>query len=472
MAAVTGRVSAPPAIAAQAAVLHAYLQAARPEKHGMRLRGFPAMHLRRRPWAGILPCLAAVLAAVAMASASAVAHAQGATAWTFDQVLQQALQSHPAVQGKRSAQAAARADLDGAQWQRYPSLSAEVPTGSRETGGVVRIDQPLWSGGRIDAGIDAAGSRVDAAGAAIEEERLTLSLRVISAYTEALRQTARVRSAEEGLAEHQRLLEMIRRRVVQSVSSQTDQRLAESRAYQAANDVSNARQALENALAQLSQLAGKPVRVVSSTGVGVGEPLPDASLDRVMRQAISYSPTLQRLDYEAQAADSEITLQRSAYLPKVVLRVEKPTGGINADNRTRAMLVLQAQPGAGLSAKAGVDAAVARREGARAAHDAAERDVRERFTLDWNEAEASRQRLGNAGEASTTSTQVFESYARQYVIGRKSWNDVLNAVREATQAQFALEDTRAQAIAASLRLAAQTGTLAGRTAPAASARAN
>ena len=462
----------------------------------MRLRSYPVSQAARRFWPGILPCLAAVLAAVAMASVTPIAGAQSATAWSFDQVLQQALQSHPTIAGKRSAQAAARADLDGAQWQRFPSLSAEVPTGSQETGGVVRIEQPLWSGGRIDAGIDAAGSRVDAAGAAIEEERLTLSLRVIAAYTEALRQTARVRSAEEGLAEHQRLLEMIRRRVVQSVSSQTDQRLAESRAYQAANDVSNARQALENALAQLSQLAGKPVRLVSNTGIGVGEPLPDASLERVMRQAISYSPTLQRLDYEAQAADSEITLQRSAYLPKVVLRVEKPTGGINADNRTRAMLVLQAQPGAGLSAKAGVDAAVARREGARAAHDAAlgvirifllddalhravfaahdaaERDVRERFTLDWNEAEASRQRLGNAGEASTTSTQVFESYARQYVIGRKSWNDVLNAVREATQAQFALEDTRAQAIAASLRLAAQTGTLAGRTAPAASARAN
>ena len=75
-----------------------------------------------------------------------------------------------------------------------------------------------------------------------------------------------------------------------------------------------------------------------------------------MRQAVDYSPTLHRLDFEAQAADSEITLQRSAYMPKVVLRMEKPTGGINADNRTRAMLVLQAQPGAGLSAKAGVDA--------------------------------------------------------------------------------------------------------------------
>ncbi|MNR48526.1 hypothetical protein D3C85_1677720 [compost metagenome] len=57
------------------------------------------------------------------------------------------------------------------------------------------------------------------------------------------------------------------------------------------------------------------------------------------------------------------------------------------------------------------------------------------------------------------------------MIGRKSWNDVLNAVREATQAQFALEDTRGQAIAASLRLAAQTDTLSNRMAPATAIRA-
>lgn len=55
--------------------------------------------------------------------------------------------------------------------------------------------------------------------------------------------------------------------------------------------------------------------------------------------------------------------------------------------------------------------------------------------------------------------EVFKSYARQYAIGRKSWMDVLNAVREATLAEFTLEDTRAQVIASGLRLRAQTGKL-------------
>ncbi len=110
----------------------------------------------------------------------------------------------------------------------------------------------------------------------------------------------------------------------------------------------------------------------------------------------------------------------------------------------------------GLSAASGVDAAIARREAAR---EAAERDVRERVTLDWNEWVAVRLRLENASQSRAMSTEVFESYARQYVIGRKTWIDVLNAVREATQSEFALEDVQTQTLAVSLRLRAQTGTL-------------
>ena len=54
------------------------------------------------------------------------------------------------------------------------------------------------------------------------------------------------------------------------------------------------------------------------------------------------------------------------------------------------------------------------------------------------------------------SSEVFDSYARQYVIGRKSWIDVLNAVRETMTARFTLADARSQAFAAGLRLQVQT----------------
>ncbi len=393
---------------------------------------------------------------------------QAQSAWTFEQALASALASHPALLGKRSAQDAARAEREGAEWGRYPTFSAEASTQNRsantgQLGGSnagLRLEQPLWSGGRITASIDAAGSRLDAAGAALEETKLDLSLKVIAAYTEALRQKARQQHASTGLQEHEKLLAMIRRRVTQEVSSLTDQRLAEARLYQAANDLSLATQGFNNALAQLSALTGKPVAQISAQGVSemgaVGAPGVPVGLEAALMQALAWSPTLRRLAYEEDAANADIVSKRSAYMPQLALRLQRNVGQANDSS---VMLVLTAQPGAGLSARSGVDAAIAKREAARMAREAAERDVRERVTLDWNEWVAVRLRLENAHQSRAMSTEVFESYARQYVIGRKTWIDVLNAVREATQSQLALEDIQTQTLAASLRLRAQTGAL-------------
>ena len=382
--------------------------------------------------------------------------AQAQPVWNFGQLMQATLASHPLVLAKRSAQNAAQAEREGAEWQRYPSFSAEAST---QSGGLnarlLRLEQPLWTGGRITAGINAAGSRFDAAGAALDEARQELSLKVIAAATEALRQQVRQQHGITGVKEHEKLLGMIQRRVAQEVSPLADQNLARARLYASANELSVTTQALNNALAQLAQLAGQPVTAIDPQGMTeAGAP---ASLDAAMTQALAHSPTLRRLVFEEETASAEIASKRSAYMPQLVLRVERSAGGQTPDSR--AMLVLLAQPGAGLSAKSGVDAAVARREAVRLAREAAERDMRERLTLDWNEWVAARLRLANADQARAMSTEVFESYARQFTTGRKTWIDVLNAVREATQSELAVDDARAQMLAASLRLRALTGTL-------------
>ncbi|MDP3513935.1 MAG: TolC family protein [Sulfuritalea sp.] len=396
------------------------------------------------------------LGLVVLAWAAGVAHADSLL--TFDQVLDASLTQHPAILGKRSARDAASADKEGAEWARYPTPSIEATSGSdgRAAANLVRIDQPLWAGGRIDAGIEVAGSRFDAADAGLDETTQEVSLRVIAAYLEALRQKAREGHAASGVQAHEKLLAMIRRRVTQEVSSQTDQRLAESRLYQTKNELSLVSQSLRNALTQLAQLSGRPVREVSWQALGEqGVP---ATLDAALESALAASPTLRRLRHEEEAATAEIDQRRSAYMPQVALRFERSSGGGLATD-SRALVVLTAQPGAGLSAASGVDAAIARREAARQARDAAERDLRERIAVDWEEWTAARSRLETARLSSFMSDEVFASYERQYVIGRKSWIDVLNAVREATQAQFSAEDARAQSIAAGLRLRAQAGTL-------------
>jgi adhesin transport system outer membrane protein len=377
-----------------------------------------------------------------------------ATPWAFETVLQAALHSHPQVLGKQAALGAALQEREGAAWQRYPTASVEASSQSGGAG-LLRLEQPLWTGGRISAGIDAADSRALSARWSVLEARQDLALKVVAASTEALRQQTRQAHSRQGVGEHERLLGMMQRRVAQEVSPAADERIAQARLYAVANDVSSATQALNNALAQLSQLAGESVSAMDATSLSeAGAP---QALEQALEQAVQTSPALQRMAQDEIAAEADIASKRSAYFPQLLLRLERSTaGGLSADS---AVLVLQAQPGAGLSAQAGVQAAVARREAVRLLRLQSERDLRERLTLDWNDWQASRERLRNAEFTRALSSEVSESYARQFTAGRKSWIDVLNAVRESTQSELAADDAQAQMVAASLRLRVLTNTL-------------
>jgi adhesin transport system outer membrane protein len=254
------------------------------------------------------------------------------------------------------------------------------------------------------------------------------------------------------------------RRVEQEVSPRVDQDLAHARLLQANNDLSTIRQALASALTQLSQLAGTPIRTVSALDVHA---LPGpGNRDDALEQAATLSPTLRRLAFEEEAAQAEIQAKKAGYKPQLAVRYEHgyasaPLNGIPAYTTNRLMLVVQAQTGAGLSALSGVEAAVAKREAARLQRETALRDLQERVSLDWEEAEAARTRFANATIASRSAREVYESYTRQFTAGRKTWLDVLNAVRESTQSEVAVMDASAQAAAASLRLRLVTGNLTG-----------
>lgn len=384
---------------------------------------------------------------------------------SFDEIVRQALATHPAILAKRSSSAAAQAESEGAAWQRYPTPSIEINNDSNGTRtSLLRVQQPVWAGGRIDAGIDAANSRHRASETAIQEAKQDIILRIIAAYVDALRQQARQESLAQGVQEHERLLGLIARRVEHDASPRVDQELAQSRLFQVRNDLSSVKQGLANALTQLSQLSGMPVLTVGALDA---DSLPGPkSKELLLEQAIARSPTLRRLRFEEQAAQAEVELKRASYRPQVSLRYENSRAsaalnGIPAYNTNRVLVVFEAQTGAGLSALSGVDAAMARRNAAQQQSETALRDLRERLTMDWDEWLAARARLENATLASKEAREVFASYKRQYTAGRKTWLDVLNTIRESTQSDVAATDAGAQATGAALRLSLLSGNLKG-----------
>ena len=383
--------------------------------------------------------------------------AQQKAGWTLEQAINAALSVHPAILGSKSTQAAAQAELEGAEWQRYPTpiVEASAPdSGSGST--VLRVEQPLWTWGKIGAGIEAAGFRAQGASYAVSEARRDVALRVVNAWTEVQRQQARKTSADDGVKAHENLLGLMQRRVSQEISPKVDEDFARSRLLLARNDRTSIQQALNAALSQLSLLVGNTVEAAVGD---LQEKTKPQTLESAVELALASSPTMKRLEQETQAAGQDAKARKSAALPQMSVRLERfmgsrPTGIID-DNRIS--IVLSAQPGAGLSSRSSVDAAIARQEALERARDVAQLELTQQVKADWEELVGGRARLANAREAASMASQVFDSYTRQFAAGRKTWIDVLNAIREVTQTEYGIADARAQIAAAAKRIEVLSG---------------
>ena len=382
-------------------------------------------------------------------------------AWSFELLAKQATDHYPSVVAGLRQQDAARADREAAGWQRFPTPAVQASTDDDISQAVLSLQQPLWTGGRITAGIQAAESRLGASREQVGSVRQDILQRVIDAYAEASRRTAQLEIAERNVDELRDLQQMIERRVRQMASPQADLELASSRLSQAVAERVAIGQALRSSLAQLSELSGQEVTAVAPVSANDELGLA-ATLDEAQRKAVSHSPRLAQLGFQQQAAKADTRGERAARFPTLALRLEQREsrgGDISAPERsdTRLLMVMESNFGAGLSTMASIDAASARQESLEQEREAAVRELRSEVADLWHQREAASLRFDSAEQTRLGAERVSASYNRQYAIGQKSWLDLMNAVREASSAGLAVEDARADVFRASWRLATLIG---------------
>jgi len=100
---------------------------------------------------------------------------------------ERALASYPALSAARSQIRASDSEIEAAKWLRYPSASVDFVTRQDNLTPELEVIQPLWTGGRITAGIDRANALRSVADATLAETAQDVLLRVSSAYYEIAR---------------------------------------------------------------------------------------------------------------------------------------------------------------------------------------------------------------------------------------------------------------------------------------------
>jgi adhesin transport system outer membrane protein len=358
---------------------------------------------------------------------------------------------------------------DAAQWGRFPTLTVDANpvtgnTSSRSLAttvprATVRVDQPLWAGGRIEGQIDAARAQLSAAELADAESRRRIAEDAAAAYVGWLAAAERLEIARAGAEAMQGLVRYVQRREADGVASPADVAIASSRHNQMLAQVGELRGALERARADLENLTTLPTGRGAPVSV---PPYPDRGLAELEQTYLANSHLVAQRRAEVDSARAQAAVRQGQMLPRVSVRAEylnyENSGGTGlSTSDTRLLLNVQFSPEAGLSSYANWQAAGAKIESALAQVAADENDARQRARASWADYSSGRQQVGDMEPQVRALEVAASSFLRQFEAGRKSWIDVLNTQREMIEARLLLARARAQRDQSALRLMANTG---------------
>lgn len=379
-------------------------------------------------------------------------------------LIRHALATYPSILSQKLTQEAAQSDVLAAKLKFLPSPTFNTQRnnvrfdGATSTGNMpstnVTVNQPIWAGGALIAGYNKADARLGAADFALLETREDVAKKIITAYSDWLRSWLKILAFEESLRVHERLVGLINRRFQQGVASGSDRDLGVTRLQQTKADLETVRSAELTSLSTLSELVGKPVQrqdLVQKIAVSTNVPPRKIGLNK----ALSNSVSIQRAKHEAEAADAEAKEVRAQALPQVSFQAQRQIGNAyypGVQGFDSYGIVVNYAPGGGLSSIATASAAMDRSRAAAMQVETLKREMTDRLTAEYNEYEFSLLKKSHMLQSALLTGEVSASYDRQYLVGRKSWLDLMNSVREEAQARAELASTEGALVGASHRL--------------------
>jgi adhesin transport system outer membrane protein len=367
---------------------------------------------------------------------------QAATnALTLPDALALSVGSHPAIAAKKNDFLASESALEGSFYQMYPSISAQSTAmpinGAPSRINSVRLEQPIWTGGKISSQIDAAKSRLGSARYSLNEAEQEILGRTAAAFIEVIRMSLRIEAADENVYEFQRLLELIQRRAKSEVSPRSEVVVAKARLEQSKSEKLNLEASYLNAKSDLEQLISRKV-------YNLAFPVPNLSLsgdlEGMIEQVVRSAPVLKKADYEIQASEADLNIKKSVLMPQISLRYERFWSELSNRDANIAYVAVTYQPGAGLSSFSAINEMQSKKLSTELNADNAKKDLVDKVRIDWNRVKSASNQIEILKELIESTRDVYESYVRQYAAGRKTWVEVLNARREYTQAKNMLVD--------------------------------
>lgn len=335
------------------------------------------------------------------------------------------------------------------------------------------FSQPLWTGGRVAASVNAANADVLAGRENLRRVEAQVLAQVIQAYSDTRRDQESLRIRQENVKVLTRQLQESQARFDVGEVTRTDVAQSQARLAQAQAQLQSA----------VAQLAGTRANYATLVGQNPGELEPEPSLaymlpadpDEAFKLAEQYSPQLRAQQYTEQASRARVAGARAERMPSVNAQVtygfsgpaipDRPQDSFQRDLFQRGVTAtvngsVPLFSGGQVSSR--IRQAVERNNADRITTEGVRRTVMQNVTQSWSQLLAARANIASSEEQVRAARIAAEGTRQEQQVGLRTTIDVLNAEQELRQAELNQVSSRRDEIVAAASVLATMGRLEAR----------
>ncbi|QKQ23743.1 TolC family protein [Candidatus Ruthia endofausta] len=396
---------------------------------------------------------------------NASAQEQSKGEFNLSNLINKAITYHPSIKSNIFLEDAAKNEITSAKWQYFPTPKFSVSqvdssgtdlsyknSDSRVL--IISLTQPLWAGGSIDAGLAKSRAQLLLAQASTKATQQDLALKVINAYSKWYDSYLKKKSYSKNQEEHDILRARLRRRIKQGLSSSSDLNLANSRSTQAEAGLNSAIIQHENSLLNLEELLGTsldPKDLIRDFSIVKFE----TSQAKLSKRALLTNPRIKQIRAESLVIEAELDQSRAKLYPDVNLKLERQWGSFtdkDVKTENRVFIELNSSFDAGLSNFSQIRQIKSRYQSLQVKIKDEENKVVRQIELDWMSSISLKKQKTLLESSLANTEKVRKSYYRQFLAGRKTWQDVMNSIREISQLESQLASVYGEIILVNWRI--------------------
>lgn len=383
----------------------------------------------------------------------------------LNDLIKHTLAQHPDIGVQNANIDVANTQQTLARHQYYPTFSVSVENATvtaqndvtysgADLVTTLRVQQPLYTFGRLTAAYDKSKLQVSREQEVLEETKLNLAQQVLSAWGDWYVASLRIKALLKSQQTHESLKDSVSRRAEKGASSPSEVRLSEARLAQIIAQLEATKLQERAAKVVLMQLVGYVLPESENITQNLRFSLSESA--QLINQAIKNSTQLRRYHTDIDIAQLAKKEQEASTKPEIYLRAEHQRGDFSATNlsfASRVFVGVQSNFGAGLSSGIEVSLAEQRKKTLEAELKAVTRKLVEQVQLEITQIQSLDIRQRALELSLEANTDIADAFNRQFLAGRRSWVEVMNTARELSQSELELADLVAAKVLSHWRLA-------------------